>query len=268
MRIVIEILWKNRILLRETSRQDIEDRYAGNIFGVVWFVIQPLLTMVVFIFVFVFALRMRMPETAALDTAWGGYVMYLLSGLVPWMSLQEIMNRSVTAITSSANMVKQVIFPVEILPAKMILSMFLVQVISLAVYFLFGSIRYGLPPLSVVLLPLVIGSQMMLSLGIALLFSALTPFFRDLKDVVQMLCFIIMYSLPIFYTPQMIPEQILYILMINPFFHIIVCWHDAIYWGNCTMLISWIIFPLFSLFVFAVGARAFLSLKNLFGNVL
>jgi lipopolysaccharide transport system permease protein len=126
MRSVLETLIRHKMLLRETSKQDIADRYAGQTLGMLWAFIHPILTMLVFLFLFAFVLRMRIPESAQIAQGWGGYVMYLLAGLVPWISQQEIMNRSVAAITSSSNLVKQVIFPLEILPAKMLFSAFLV----------------------------------------------------------------------------------------------------------------------------------------------
>lgn len=261
-------LWRHRMLLKETSRQDIEDRYAGQVLGVLWFAIHPVLTMLVFIFVFAFALHTRMPEPVEQTQSWGGYVLYLLSGLVPWISLQEIMNRSVGAVTASSNLVKQVIFPVEVLPAKMLLSAMVTQVISLFVCFSYGMLRFGMPTPLIFFVPLLMCLQGILSLGLAFLFSSLAPFFRDLKDVVQMLCFLLMYSLPIFYTLQMVPAWTSHILLLNPFAHVIICWHDAIYWGAITTPVSWLIFPLFSILVFAVGARTFLALKPMFGNVL
>lgn len=262
------MLWIHRDLLRETARQDIEDRYAGQMLGSLWFVIQPILTMLVFIFVFAFALRVRMPADIEGARSWGGYVLYLLSGMVTWLSLQEIMNRSVFAITASANLVKQVIFPIEVLPVRILLSSLLTQLISLAVCFCYGLIRYGLPPATVLLIPCLMAMQMLLSLGIALLFSAVAPFFRDLKDVIQMLTFILMYSIPVFFTLEMLPAWAWKIILLNPFSHVIICWHDAIYWGAFTMPVSWLVFPLFSIASFAAGARVFLALKPMFGNVL
>ncbi|MDE5878484.1 MAG: ABC transporter permease [Desulfovibrio sp.] len=261
-------LWRHRVLWRETARQDIEDRYAGQMLGSLWFIIQPVLTMLVFIFVFAFALRVRMPVNIDSTQSWGGYVLYLVSGMVTWISLQEILNRSVFAVTASANLVKQVIFPVEVLPAKMLLSALLTQAISLVVCFCYGIFVYGAPPVTVLLVPALMALQMLLSLGIALLFSALAPFFRDLKDVIQMLSFILMYSMPIFYTLEMLPPWAGKILLLNPFSHVIICWHDVIYWGAFTMPLSWVVFPVFSVISFAVGARVFLALKPMFGNVL
>lgn len=268
MRVISETLIRHRVLLKEAARQDIADKYAGQMLGILWAFIHPVLIMLVFLFLFAFALGMRIPESAQITQGWGGYVMYLLAGMVPWISLQEIMGRSVAAITSSSNLVKQVIFPLEVLPAKMLLSALLTQCISLGVYFTFGIILYGLPHATVLLLPWLVVVQLVGGLGIALLFSAIAPFFRDLKDVIQFLSLILMYSMPIFFTLQMVPEWVRIILMFNPFLHMIECWHDALYWGAITSPLSWVIYPLFSIFLFAVGARTFIALKGMFGNVL
>ena len=145
MRVISETLIRHRVLLKEAARQDIADKYAGQMLGILWAFIHPVLIMLVFLFLFAFALGMRIPESAQITQGWGGYVMYLLAGMVPWISLQEIMGRSVAAITSSSNLVKQVIFPLEVLPAKMLLSALLTQCISLGVYSPSASYCTGYP---------------------------------------------------------------------------------------------------------------------------
>jgi lipopolysaccharide transport system permease protein len=253
------------------SKRELKDRYVGQFLGVFWAVLNPLVTMFVYLFIFVLVFRMRMPETSggAITSGWGGsYAMYLLSGLLPWIALQEVMQKGVVAVTSNANLVKQVIFPVEILPLKILWAALLSQLISLGVLLLYGIIRFGLPSPLILFVPLLLFTQLVFSGGIVLLFSAITPFLRDFKDMVGLFCFVLVYTMPIFYTQDMLPPVVRFVLRFNPLLHMIECWHDVLYRGAFLSPWSWLVFPLFSVVVFVLGCRVFANLKPLFGNVL
>jgi lipopolysaccharide transport system permease protein len=265
------LLAARRLLLWEMGKRDIRDRYVGQTLGVYWAVLTPLLTMAVYLFIFAFVFRIRMPASTmdGMAQGWGGsYALYLLSGLIPWMGFQEVMNRATAAVTGNANLVKQVIFPLEILPLKILLSAFLAQGVALAIFLAYGLLRFGPPSPMILLLPWLFLVQLLASAGIALLLAAVAPFFRDIKDLVGLFCFVLIYAMPIFFTQDMLPSGMYRLLMLNPFSHMIECYHDALYWGAFMSPWSWLIFPVVSVALFALGCRTFTVLKMYFGNVL
>jgi len=258
------------MLLWEMSKRDIRDRYVGQMLGTFWAILTPVLIMSIYLFIFAFVFKIRIPtESDNMTQGWGGsYTLYLLSGLVPWMSFQEIINRSTTIITSNSNLVKQVIFPLEVLPLKILSSAMLTQFVGLTIFLLYGIVRFGLPTPMMLLLPVVMFFQIVAGAGIALLFGAVGVFLRDLKDIISMLCFICIYLMPVFFTESMIPNALYKVLLINPLSHMILCYHDVLYWGNFVSPLSWLLFPFFSILLFILGSRVFFSLKTMFGNVL
>jgi len=264
------LLFSRRLLLWEMGKRDIRDRYAGQTLGTYWAVLTPLLTMVVYLFIFAFVFRVRMPAVAdGVTLGWGGsYAMYLLSGLVPWLGFQEVMNRATAAITGNANLVKQVIFPLEILPLKILWSAFLTQGVALIIFLAYGTFRFGPPSTMLLLLPWLLFFQMLASAGVALLLAAVAPFFRDIKDVVGLLCFVLVFAMPIFFTRDMLPPEVYWLLLLNPLSHMIECYHDILYWSAFVSPWSWLIFPAASVAMFALGCRVFATLKTYFGNVL
>src|SRR3954464_6537412 len=110
----IQLLWHRRELLLEMTRRDVVDRYAGQMLGSSWAVIAPLLTVATYLFAFGLIFRSRM----GVDDNGAGYVAFALAGLVPWMGLQDGLSRSAVSISGNGNLVKQIVFPSEILPLK------------------------------------------------------------------------------------------------------------------------------------------------------
>ena len=190
---LLNIFLRHRQLTWEMIKRDITDRYAGQIFGSTWAIGHPLILMAIYTFVFsyIFSSRMGGQGDFALD-----YTTYLLSGLIPWMSFQESMNRGTIAILANANLVKQVVFPLEILPVKGIFSSFLTQ--TVATLFLMSYV-------TIILLPLLFLFQFMAMTGICFIFAAIGSYFRDLKDIVQVFCIACLYMIPVFYLPSWLP---------------------------------------------------------------
>ena len=122
LNLIFRTLAQHRELLWEMTRRDILDRQAGLAFGGFWVIGQPLLMMLVYVYVFSFVFAMRLGVG---DNGFG-YVAFLLAGLVPWLAIQEAVGRASTCIIENKSFVKQLVFPVEVLPLKLVLSTLLV----------------------------------------------------------------------------------------------------------------------------------------------
>lgn len=263
------ILFIRRELLWEMCKLELRERYAGQVLGLFWTVVQPLLTMAVYLFIFAFVFKAKISVTQSGSTGWSeSYALYLLSGLIPWIALQDVMVRSATAISSNASMVKQVVFPLEILPLKSLYPAAINLGITLTIFILYGLLAYGLPAPLLLALPFVIAAQLLVAAGMALLFSSAGAYLRDMKDLVGVLCFILVYCMPIFYTPGMLPPWAFNIIQLNPLSHMVLMYHDILYHGHITSPLSWVVFPFFSVCMWAIGCRTFQTVKHFFGNVL
>lgn len=267
---VTAVLWRKRSLLWEMSRLDIRDRYAGQALGPFWAILVPVVTMCVYLFVFALVLKTKMPTLEGdAWNGWGGsYALYLLSGLIPWMGFQEILTRGPTVITANTALVKQIIFPLEVLPLKIFLSSLITQGIAVSIFFTYGLFCFGTPGRFILLLPVVFGFQLLAEIGCALLLAAVGVFLKDIKDIIGVLCFILIYAMPIFYTPNMVPDKLSFLIQCNPLSHMIVMYHDVLFYGRISAWQSWCVFPLFAVFLWFVGCRVFEALKSFFGNVL
>ncbi len=247
------------------ARREIADRYIGQNFGFLWALVHPLFMMAVYVFVFCFVFKTKMGGTLEMPR---DYITYLLSGLVAWMGFQESMAKSCVAITSNVSLVKQVVFPLEILPVKGVVSSLFQQIIMLLLLVAYVFISYGSLPWTYLLLPPLIVLQAIAMIGIAYFLSAIGSYFRDLKDFVQLFAVAGIYLLPVVYLPSWVPPVFKPFLYANPFSYFIWCYQDVLYFGRIAHPWAWGICFVESIVFLIVGYRLFRKLKLGFGNVL
>lgn len=259
------LLATHRNLTLEMARRELSERYSGQALGVFWAFFHPIFLIGIYIFLFVVVLRVKIGGTYELPL---DYTTYLLAGLVPWLGIQEGLNKSCTAITGSASLVKQVVFPIEVLPVRTVLVSSISVFVSLAVLVGYVLLTHGSLHWTYVLLPVLIAIQLLWVIGLAYVFSAASAFVRDTKDVVQVLTLACMYLLPIFYLPSFVPELFRPILYLNPFSYLIWCYQDVIYFGRFEHPWAWLVSPVLGLAFFGLGYRVFRKVKTMLGNVL
>jgi len=241
------------------------DRYAGQFFGIFWTFVHPLVLVLVYVFLFnvVFTAKVGGNIQMPLDMT-----SYILAGIIPWVAFSESMSKASTAVTNNANLVKQVIFPVEVLPVKGVISTLFTEIIFLAMLIVYTLFKYGgLSPLYL-LLPLVLAMQVLAMIGVSYILSAVGVYLRDTKDFVQVFLALGFWFVPILYLPEAIPESIRPVLRLNPFSHMIWCYQDILYFGRFEHPWSWVLFALLSMGIFLYGYRLFRKLKSMFGNVI
>lgn len=254
-------------LIFELARRDVHERFVGQALGVLWAVGMPIIMTLVYIFVFAVVLRARLSTTAASEGRMD-YVIYLLSGLIPWLAFQEGVSRSATSVVSQSSLVKQVVFPVEVLPIKVVVASLLSQFVSTVALLLVLVLSNGSVPWTISLWPLGLLMQFGMTLGIAFVLSAASVYLRDLKDVVQLLLFVGVYLSPAFYPPDAVPPIFRPFLSVNPFSALAWVFQDIFYNGGITHVGAWIASAVMAAIFPALGYLAFRRLQPYFGNLL
>jgi lipopolysaccharide transport system permease protein len=105
-------------------------------------------------------------------------------------------------------------------------------------------------------------------IGISHILSAISVYFRDTKDFVQVFCNIGFYLMPALYLPEFVPAVFRTALYFNPFSYMVWCYQDALYFGGIVHPWAWLVWLTFSLGVFVIGYRLFRKLSAMFGNFL
>ncbi len=259
------VIMRNWPLTWMMAKREITDRHVAHMLGMVWAVGHPVLLMLVYIFVFGFVFKTRIAGAVELPV---DYTVYLLSGLIPWLAINDCMNKSCAVLTGNANLVKQVVFPLEILPVKGILATLFPQMICLTLLTIYMLCISQTLPWTFGLLPVVLLLQILLMCALGFLLGAISPFFRDIKEIVQVFSVIGVYLIPVVYAPDMVPNALRPLLYLNPFSHLIWCYQDVCYFGTIEHPWSWLLLAAISVFGCLFSYRSFQKLKPYFGNVL
>ncbi|HEX6488847.1 MAG TPA: ABC transporter permease [Candidatus Dormibacteraeota bacterium] len=182
-------LLQHRDLLLLLVRKDLRVKYKGTALGFLWSLLNPLLMMLVYAVVYSLLFRFQVPR----------YPIFLLAGLLPWNAFLASVSGSAMAIVLNGQLIRRVRFPLELLPLTTVLAALVNLVFSLAILFIFAGIYrqpLGLPLLA---LPLLLVLQGLLALGIALMVSAITVYFRDLEYLIGVGLTALFFATPIIY---------------------------------------------------------------------
>lgn len=252
-----------RELIIEMARRDLVEKHSGSFLGGFWAVGQPLVVMMVYSFVFSYLFDIRLAGSYS-DY---NYLSFMLAGLVPWLVFQEVIGRSPNCILENKNIVKQIVFPIEILPLKIVLSSALMLGIGL-LFPIAILLAQGKATLMWLLLPLPVLSHLILILGLAFFLSSVAVFVRDVRNITQLVLMIGLFVHPILYTPEMLPNYLEMLMTISPLSHVIWLYRDILIFGQITEVWSWFIAPFSSLVLLMLGFRSFQSLRHAFGDAL
>lgn len=262
---LIELFRTRGGLIYELTRREIRERYSGRVFGTLWAIGHPLALTLVYIFIFAFVFKTRVGGSLDMPL---DYTSYMLAGLIPWLTFQESMGKASTDITANAHIVKQVIFPLEVLPVKGVLATLVSEIVFIILLAIYTLAIHGALLWTYFLLPVLIFLQILAMIGVSYLLSSIGAFFRDLKDVVQVFLSVAFFVLPILYLPEAVPTTVRYILYLNPFSYMVWVFQDVLYFGRFAHPWAWLGFGLLSLVTFVAGYRVFKKLQIMFGDVL
>ena len=226
-------------LILEMVRNDLTGRYKGQFLGSVWILAHPVALTIIYIFLFGVVLSQRIGGTRELPL---DYTSYILSGLVPWLTFQASMNTSVVSITANSKLVKQFIFPVEILPIRDVVSSMVTWFVGVSITLLYVVVSQKVVMLSWTLLPVVSIVQILAMIGVAFTLSSVAVFFRDIKEIVQVFGMVAVFLMPIVFLPGWVPPIFRPILWINPFTYMIWVYQDVIYFGRIEHPLAWLVF--------------------------
>jgi lipopolysaccharide transport system permease protein len=265
IRDVLSICRRHTDLIWEMARREIADRYAGQALGVFWAFCHPIFLISLYVFVFAFVFRQKVGGTVDLPL---DYTAYLLSGIVAWLGIQDGLVKSCTIITSNTALVKQTVFPLEVLVIKSMAVSLFPQTISLLLLVAYVLYTHGSLHLTYALLPLLVLLQLLGMVGLAFILAPVGAYIRDVKDVVQLFASAGVYLLPVFYLPAWVPELFRPLIYLNPFSYIIWCYQDALYFGRFEHPWAWLVTICINTIIFWLGYRVFRKLKPALGNLL
>jgi len=202
-------LWRYRELFIILAWRDISVRYKQTIIGILWAIIRPFLTMVVF--TVIFSRIAKLPSDGSAP-----YALMVFAAMLPWSLFSNALSESSNSLISNANLIGKVYFPRLIIPAATLVTAFIDFLISFII--LIGMILYYqfAPGWQMLLLPFFIILALLASLGPGLWITALNVKFRDFRYIIPFVVQFGLYVSPVGFSSKVIPEQWRLLYNLNP----------------------------------------------------
>lgn len=250
----VAAMQKYRFLIKQLVSRDFKAKYKRSILGVFWSFLNPLLTMVVQYVVFSNLFRFDIPH----------YPVYLLSGIIVFNYFSEACGMALTSIIGNATLITKVYVPKYIYPLTRILSSLVNLLISMIPLFIVTIISGLHFTKAYLLIPFMLVCLAMFCLGLGMLLAAAMVFFRDIQFLWGVLTMIWMYLTPIFYPESILPENVVWVLKVNPLYYFITFLRSCVIDGVSPEPVMYVQCFLFALGVLVVGAWVFKKSQDRF----
>ena len=220
-------LWRYRELFYILAWRDIAVRYKQTVVGVLWALIQPLLTMA--IFVIVFGRLAKLPSEGGAP-----YPLMVFAAMLPWQFFAASLSGSSQSLVGNANLISKVYFPRMIIPAGAVVTAFVDFLVSFAILVVMMIWYQFWPTWRILALPGFVALAFLAALGPGLLLTALTVKYRDFRIVIPFIVQIGLYISPVGFSSSVIPDKWRLLYSLNPMVGVI----DGFRWailGNATL---------------------------------
>jgi lipopolysaccharide transport system permease protein len=255
-----------RDLLWQFTVRAVEMRHRGSLLGFTWAVLNPLLQAALYVTVFGLIFKGRfhvLPDETGMDFAMGVFL-----GLILFHVVAETLAAAPTLIVSQPNLVKKVVFPLEILPLSQLGAFWFHAMISLVLCLLVQLIMGRGLTTGLLWLPIILFPLVLFTVGLGWLLAAMGVFFRDINQIVPVAGPVVLYSSAIFFAPQILPPEFWRILKWNPLLQTVDLARSVVLWGqhiNLTHLAyTWVAGSI----MFIAGLMFFRATKHSFPEAL
>lgn len=252
-----------RELIGELMFRELRDRHAGQMLGVLWAYGHPLILMVIYTVLFAYVFPARFGAGAKVTD----YSVSIFAGIVSWLAFQDVLGRAPSVMLGHASLVKQIVFPTEVLPIKTALASAVCYILGLAFVLAYAA-YHGTLSWMALTLPFVITCQLTAMIGVSFLLSAIGVFFRDLRDIVTVFCTVNLFAQPALYNPFATPTVLKWVFYCNPFSYLVWPWQDALFFGTFRHPAAWVVLPLGSIATLVLGWSVFMRARHQFGDAL
>lgn len=253
-------LWRYRELFYILAWRDVIVRYKQTVIGVLWAVLRPLITMVVFTVIF--------GRLAKLPSDGVPYPILVYVAMLPWQFFASSLSESSGSLIGNANMISKVYFPRLIMPASSVIVSFADFLISFLILIPLMAWYHFVPSIRMVTLPFYIMLAVVAALGVGLWLCALTVKYRDFRFVVPFVVQIGLYISPVGFSSSVIPERYRLVYSLNPIVSVIDGFRWAILGNSELYLPGFLISVMTSALLFFSGLWYFRKTERTFADII
>ncbi|HOT07311.1 MAG TPA: ABC transporter permease [Methanotrichaceae archaeon] len=209
-------LWSYKELILRLAWSDFKLRYKSSALGFFWSLLEPMLMLLVLYVVFSNLMRIQVEH----------YQLFLLLGIILWNFLDRGTSMSIWGIIGKPSLVQKVYFPRDILVISTCITALMMTLLEFVVFVIFMAIFRVMPGSSVAYFPILFIFEFLAILGLSMALSALNVYFRDVQFIWRLVVQVGFFATPILYPITIFPENIRWIVMLNPMAQIITMMRD------------------------------------------
>ena len=245
-------------------QREVSARYQGSAVGLLWAIAQPVTMLALYTFVFSAILKVKFGT----DGSTLSFAFYLFCGMLPWLAFSEALGRAPNVMLENANLVKKVVFPLEILPVNLTLTGLFNQLVGIGVFAAGLLVWQQHLAWTWLLLPVLMALQLLFTQGLAWLFASLGVFMRDVGQIMGLALTAWMFMTPIMYPASLVPEAFRWVLWVNPMAPLIASYRAILLEGKLPDPLALGAFTGVGIVVFVLGYMWFMRTKHAFADVL
>ncbi len=254
-------LWRYRELFYFLAWRDILVRYKQTAIGIVWALIRPFLTMVVFTVVF--------GQLAKLPSEGAPYPILVFSAMLPWQFFSNSLSECSNSLISNANLLSKVYFPRLVVPTSAVVVSFVDFMISGIILLALMAWYNFIPTWRILTLPLFIGVAFAASIGAGLWLASLNVQYRDFRFIVPFIVQFGLYISPVGFSSTIVPEKWRFLYSLNPMVGVIDGFRWAILGVNSQLYLPGFLLSMGLVFLLLVsGIWYFRKMERTFADVI
>jgi ABC-2 type transport system permease protein len=258
--------YERRWLVKYMAQRELSRGYRGSYLGLVWSFLGPLLMVILLTVIFSEVVGIRFKEVTG-DSALN-FGLYLYCGLIPFIVYSQSLSQGVNVIRRNRNLVRGVVFPLEILPATTVIASLIQSVIGVGALMVVLAVLEHRLQWTVLLLPLVMVPQLLFTAGLCYLMAVAGTYVPDVRETLRAVVRATFFITPIIWPVSRLPEHLRFLVDYNPLAILVEAYRDLILEGELPFGMSYSYFFLVGLALFVLGFVVFNWVKHTFADLI
>jgi lipopolysaccharide transport system permease protein len=234
----------------------VRGRYAGSLIGLGWVALSPALFLGIYTVVYLHIFRVQAGDLSPLE-----YVLYVFSGLVPFVVTSEAISVGVGSVVANKSVLTNTVFPIDLVPVKAVLASQPTMVVGFLLVIIGTAAAHRLT-WTAVLLPVVWGLHLLALVGLNWILSLLNVIVRDLQTLITAVLMFLLVASPIAYTPDMVPPSLQFLVTANPFAYFVLAYQRLLILGALPSVAQSVVLVVGSCGLFFLGGWFFAGTKH------
>jgi lipopolysaccharide transport system permease protein len=252
-------LYRYKGRLYEGVYHDVNQRYAGSAFGMLWAIAFPLMQLTIYAVLYAVIFKIRPSGLTEM-----GYVLLVFSGLVPLLIYNEALSAGTGSLSANKTLLLNTVFPAELIPVRAALAAQVPSLIGLLITVILGYVIGSTSYQALIFVPILWILLIMFTLGLVWILSLFSLVARDIQHIMILVTMILIFMSPFAYTPEMVPSGLKIVIYFNPLSYFVMPFQQVIAYGTWPDPIMFMGTLFISITTFFTGLNIFLKSKNVF----